>query len=234
MTEPAPRLPSTRRLLTSLINTIASSNQEQPLKTSDAEPTHATLSQTYKPALLTLHTLFPNDLLPALDLLDRTLVTRLVVQQPPDTSTADQEPTPTSRPRTPQTAFYLVRSAQQPHHSSHSRSGSRYADPAPQAVYEVRPRAWNCSCPAFAFAAFPPVDPSGSSVGLAGESEDEGGGEDGWRFGGLTRGGRGEVPPVCKHLLACVLAEWGGFGEGAEVREVTVEEVAGWGGGWGD
>lgn len=232
MTDSAHHLPSTRRLLTSLINTIATtstSNQKEPTQT--PQPATDTLSPPQKPALLTLHTLFPNDLLPALDLLDRNLVTRLVVPKSPDSPPG---PSSTANTNTSQTAFYLVRSAQQPHASSHSTSRSRYADPAPQAVYEVRPRAWNCSCPAFAFAAFPPTEPSGSFVGRAGESEDEGGEEDGWRFGGLTRGGRGEVPPLCKHLLACMLAEWGGFGEGVEVREVTVEEIAGWGGGWGD
>ena len=52
-----------------------------------------------KPLLLTLHCLFPNDLLPALDILDRGLVQRLVVRRDrdvkinavPSASTPDQE-----------------------------------------------------------------------------------------------------------------------------------------------
>lgn len=57
-------------------------------------------------------------------------------------------------------------------------------------------------------------------------------GENGWRFGGLTRG---DGLPACKHLLACVVAEHcGGFEALVEEREVGVDEVAGWAAGWGD
>jgi len=71
----------------------------------------------------------------------------------------------------------------------------------------------------------------------------------GFRFGGLARplrkeGGGEGVPPVCKHLLACVLAErcarffgmraeggdGGGREEGRGVAECAVNEIvlAGW------
>jgi len=45
----------------------------------------------------------------------------------------------------------------------------------------------------------------------------------------------GEGVPMCKHLLACVLVErCSVFGRyGVEEKEVTVEELAGWGAGWG-
>ena len=55
-----------------------------------------------------------------------------------------------------------------------------------------------------------------------------------WIFGGLSLGD--DMPPVCKHLLACVLAERckGLFGGFVEERDVSVEEAAGWAAGWGD
>lgn len=90
--------------------------------------------------------------------------------------------------------------------------------------YEVRVRGWSCSCAAYAFAAF------GHRYG-----PDEGcGGEGmvlGWGWGGSMLGG--DVP-LCKHLLACVLAErWDGAGGLVEGREVGREEMAGWAAGWG-
>jgi hypothetical protein len=59
-------------------------------------------------------------------------------------------------------------------------------------------------------------------------------GDMGWTFGGITLGF--DMPPVCKHLLACVLAErvCGLFGQFVEEKDVSVEEAAGWAAGWGD
>lgn len=221
-------LPSTRRLLTALITTLATSTQHEdgssnPL--SDASP-------NTKSALLTLHTLFPNDLLPALDLLDRGLVTRFVLA-PASAETSEQathtevteagnEP-PAERK---QTIAYYVRTAQKP--SSRSRALQTTTS------YEVHLTAWSCSCPAFAFAAFPANSPSDETVeGVAtGDDDEERCGKTGWRFGGLTRG---NDVPACKHLLACVIAEkCAGFERLVEEREVGVEEVAGWAAGWGD
>lgn len=43
-----------------------------------------------------------------------------------------------------------------------------------------------------------------------------------------------EEVPMCKHLLACIMVErWEGFGENVEEREISIEELAGWGAGWG-
>jgi hypothetical protein len=55
-----------------------------------------------------------------------------------------------------------------------------------------------------------------------------------WAFGGVSLGEK--MPPVCKHLLACVLAERcnGVFGECVEQKRVSVEAAAGWAAGWGD
>lgn len=130
--------------------------------------------------------------------------------------------------------------------------------------YEVRLRAWNCSCPAFTFAAFSStptssVAPVGRSASVLVDVEDgmeealgggegrmeEGGGEGGtdmgregeeWGFGGLPSlwAVGEETVPVCKHLLACVVAErcglLGGF---VAERVVSSGEGAGLGAGWG-
>lgn len=59
-----------------------------------------------------------------------------------------------------------------------------------------------------------------------------------WRFGGAsldTEGMGTGMPPVCKHLLACVLVDRCDlFAAFAEEREIGEEEAAGWAAGWGD
>jgi len=215
-------LPPPRTLITNLFSTIPSpstpSTSSNPLK--DAPP-------STKPLLLTLHVLFPNELLPALDLLDRRLVTRFLIKEgdgiaeqrlpEPAPDQLDSTTVPTSDTKAP--SIYFIRSAQ-------SSSNPRFSAPL-TSHYEVRPLAWNCSCPAFAFSAFPtdlysrPVSPINPSNDLA---------RDDWNFGGLSEG-----PGVCKHLLACVLVERapGFFGSCVEERKIGKEELAGLCAGWG-
>ena len=116
----------------------------------------------------------------------------------------------------------------------------------------VRLEAWNCSCAAFAFESFPgstypqaqkpwlDLDDSDSDEREDGNIEEEDEMEAGkgveWEFGGLSfdgkagRNGReARKVPICKHLLACLLAErWDGV-LGGYVRERGVgrEEMAG-------
>lgn len=237
------QIPSTRALLTSLITTLATSTHHSQGQASSNPLSDA--SENTKSTLLTLHTLFPTDLLPALDLLDRGLVTRFVLTSASDNNAEQQasnladevqnqnqthEQDSQDRKRK-QTAAYYVRTAQQQKNSSRSRSQANAAVQGTTS-YEVHLTAWNCSCPAFAFAAFPadlPSEEANGSVGMGDESDD---GETGWRFGGLTRG---DGVPACKHLLACVIAEHcGGFEALVEEKEVSVNEIAGWAAGWGD
>ena len=74
----------------------------------------------------------------------------------------------------------------------------------------------------------------------SGETMDSTGGHPGW--GGREKGGWGgwmlrrEVDgvPVCKHLLACLLAERWNVARGVvEERSVGEGEMAGWAAGWG-
>ncbi|KAI1734922.1 hypothetical protein F4680DRAFT_436913 [Xylaria scruposa] len=211
----------------------------------------------YRSILTTLHVLYPSTLLPALDLLDRRLVTRVILkqddaQQPTNiqdvTITLAQEveaddAIPNMREdNTPLPLYYLVRSAQpQSHRRQHSTSsGGR--------VYIVRLDSWNCTCAAFAFSAFPPLSPSTPMFSSSVQSspvetryqifpEDDAMSSDEdaaavWEFGGLSADGKddaGEGVPCCKHLLACVLAEkWDAvLGGYMEERLVGREEGAG-------
>lgn len=248
-----------------------------------------------KKQLLALHVAFPNELLPALDLLDRNLVTRLhirrereygaqcaapqlprrecskgIVNGAPGNSisgasgdacsvdnpsaltgigltAASEADAPTgvafasgtveqaenhanvaiqSASGTASDTIYYVRSAQQ-------RSSRFFTSYDALTFYEIRLDVWNCSCPAFTFSAFPPVnsDPDEHSVHVPSEIQDN---DNEWNFGGVSLGEG--VPPICKHLLACVLVERcpNLFGTCVEEKVVGVDEAAGWAAGWGD
>lgn len=271
-------LPATRSFITKLLDSLPSvaSNAGENVNPLSGVPESA------KNQLLSLQVLFPNEFLPALDLLDRGLVTRLSVgdgeeeggldteggglnqrsdvdaEGPHDVNMEDpmdssmvQNPTVTmqdtegrtstteapphyaaTRRPPPKDAIYYVRSAQQ--------RSSRYSTSYDTTTsYEVRLRAWNCSCPAFAFAAFPAVHPEPAipTYDAQEDAAEEASGKAAdmtWVFGGVSLGD--EMPPVCKHLLACVLVEKcaGLFGGYVEDTIVSVEEAAGWAAGWGD
>ena len=238
-------LPNPRAVLTELLSqlqqaTNSTDTTSNPLK--DASPSS-------KNILLTFHVLYPNEFLSALDLLDRCLLTRYVVrtdnpdqerESAAEPTTADATPVENNnatsteiaedRPSPRKTPLYFVRSAQQPR----SYGAGRTYDPL-ATHYEVRPAAWNCSCPALAFAAFPGFVGSASSddgeadLHMARAEREDGG----LGFGGLGRGNG--MPPACKHLLACVLVEQCDMFKGfVEQKEVSAEEIAGWCVGWGD
>lgn len=286
-------LPTSRRFVTDLLNSLPSPTQSNSDTDTGANPLDAAEESTKK-QLLSLQVLFPNEFLPSLDLLDRRLVTRLrisdgdeknassawttanvaghAVGNIDDTAMVDPDPHNEQRADKTDDTTNIPLAAADPHHpltevqttttptlvsarssycahdtiyyvrSAQQRS-SRYSTSFDTTTsYEVRLLAWNCSCPAFAFAAFPAVhpeppipafDPTESSGGYH-ASERHGGPGAGWMFGGVSLGDG--MAPVCKHLLACVLVEkcsglLGGF---VEERRVSVEEAAGWAAGWGD
>lgn len=209
--------PTPRNLLTEFLSQLQhaahpAESTGNPLKNASEET---------KNILLTLHVLYPNEFLPALDLLDRRLLTRfvarLVKSNEPETVTEQHQP---NAERPAKTSLYFVHSAQQARTSTSGRSYDHLAT-----HYEVRLAAWNCSCPAFAFAAFPSW--------VRNDDNDDQHNEDFHPFGGLSSGQA--MPPICKHLLACALAEhclmFSGF---VEMKDVSAEELAGWCAGWGD
>ncbi|KXH33200.1 hypothetical protein CSIM01_07632 [Colletotrichum simmondsii] len=76
-------LPTPRVVITNLINSLTSAPLPPPGNTADNNAADAanplkTLPPPHRPLLVTLHVLFPSLVLPALDLLDRNLVTRVV------------------------------------------------------------------------------------------------------------------------------------------------------------
>lgn len=256
-----------------------------------------------KPLLLTLHCLFPNDLLPALDILDRGLVQRLAVRGdrdmkidavPSSAPIQDQEelaafprnhePSIQHDETNPSTGFdtitpgdghashgtealgedlclFLVTSASSVPVGASSISISTSTQ-EPQKVYEVRLKAWNCTCPTFTLSAFrdldarlrlaststsiPPAERPSNPAMLYDRDADADADADGgsgfaalaavYPFGGtLTCTTDRDSPPACKHILACVLFVRcaGLFGGGGEGRPALMEEVAGWCAGWG-
>ena len=274
-------LPQSADFLTSLLSTL--SILRAALPQSDSHDPQRNIAHA-KGQFLTLHALFPTTLLPALDLLDRRLITRIVLQD-------SQIPKGASEANALQDAGPAAQEGQQddehlpPAHEGESREenavnpdnglrnrkGSRrqvyYAQSqqnqsgryrgAETRSYEVRTQAWSCTCAAFAFAAYNSVsthDPGYySGYGDENEEEEEGGGDqdnaagedagtlrvrerdmaERAKWGGLGKQDN-EGAPICKHLLACVLAEW--WAEAAALVEERVVErgdMGGWGAGLG-
>lgn len=222
--------------------------------------------------LLTLHILFPHALLPALDLLDRGQVLRVPRDAPPSSSqpplllvrSSRQSRNAPRQQRHQQNAYSSRR------HGGSTAGGYESDDALDEdghgmtatasydgtQYHEIRLDAWTCSCPAFAFAAFPAPPDIEANDDEDDRQEGEGsldhsrqsfrgihpsvpsGAElptiDGaWRFGGLSIG---TDLPVCKHLLAAVLGERCAMFRSMVKERVAVaspEEVAGWAAGWG-
>ncbi|KAL8906648.1 MAG: hypothetical protein Q9207_001902 [Kuettlingeria erythrocarpa] len=250
MSIPTDSFPESRMQLTSL---FASFPQNAPTSPQETGNPLGHAPQSLKSLLLTLHVLFPNELLPALDLLDRKLVTKLILNEGSagGVDPAAHVPAPRETRETLKTvsgSVYYVRSSQQPRFSRFGAGRTYDVFAANGQHYEVRLRAWNCSCPAYALAgvaclgdgAFGELNVHDGKedvkkaeeaiAGMRGEAL-EGMDREG-RFGGLMRGD-GEVP-VCKHLVACLLAEsWKGFKDYVEERVVERQEMSGWAAGWG-
>lgn len=190
-------VPSPREILTSILTTLSSydpadhqppSNQNQRhhhsyhnYNNNNQQPPNPLklIPNSHRALLSTLHVLYPSTLLPALDLLDRNLVTRVVVASSAIISTTTSTTTTaTAEPHhQPKRTFHLVRSAQgnssttRRRHHNHattmdnpsissvlhdtSTTTTSTGGGAGGKVYVVRLDAWNCSCAAFAFSAFP-------------------------------------------------------------------------------
>ncbi|KAL7929127.1 hypothetical protein V8C35DRAFT_316304 [Trichoderma chlorosporum] len=192
--------------------------------------------------LLTLHVIFPSLLLPALDLLDRGLVTRLLVANeshnaleraaslvppisiengiPQNIDKHCESVVPDSWQATgcrEQICMYTVQSA-----ASNTTRRKRHA-PQTAKVYVVHLDAWSCSCGGFALDAYSHYDVANNSEKLQNSAPP------GWAGNwGLDRLASLEDFPCCKHLLACLLAEKWRNAPGGQVhdRYTTKEELA--------
>ncbi|TFB03895.1 hypothetical protein CCMA1212_003316 [Trichoderma ghanense] len=194
---------------------------------SAARPSFAQHSN-WRRQLLTLHVIFPNLLLPALDLLDRGLVSRLIVADGQQMSaephtTVDEESESTTEQSTSlgqepditgRMHMYAVQSA-----ASITSRRRRHA-PLRTRTYAVHLDAWNCSCGGFALDAYSHYDAKnkdqrpfqGSAAPL--------------RLGGLELASLDDFP-CCKHLLACLLAEkWKTSTGHVRDKYTTKEELA--------
>jgi hypothetical protein len=210
MASPSPALPTSRTFITQLFDSLSTLPSDQAAAaTKDHAKTNSNplnnLSDATRKQLLSFQVVFPTEFVPALDLLDRRLVTRFHIRNEEQVAdlktvvdvgdqqqdvhmmqgtTADSEaPSPQQQqenvhtrtnPATPKEAdptdkdktnhlnnntIYYVRSAQQ-------QRSSRFATSYDTTTYyQVRLRAWNCSCPAFAFSAFPATTVTTRHVG---------------------------------------------------------------------
>ncbi|KAK2739158.1 hypothetical protein FQN55_009563 [Onygenales sp. PD_40] len=266
-------LPASPQFITSIISQLSKFNTP-PTTDNNTSPNNPfsrlppPIISKVKPLLLTLHCLFPNELLLALDILDRKMIKRYIPrrtlnhpvdvdleqqqqqQQQQQQGTNNAHPEPEPLPSDPHQVraeieeretcenpdqVYFVRSSSS---TNPSRPGTTQAQ---ERHYTVCLNAWNCSCPAFALAAFQDL----SSRDLAADSgleEGEVGDYSAWDdetssmlpFGGtLAREMYG--PPVCKHLLASMLGSQcpGLFGGGIEEVSVGEQELAARYAGWG-
>lgn len=191
--------------------------------------------------LLTLHVIFPNILLPALDLLDRGLVSRFVVaaaadgEQEAGTEPAHGDATTTTTTNTTsgsgimshssgkesdtpgQIYMYTVQSA-----ASTNTSRRKRHTPLRNKTYAVHLDAWNCSCGGFALDAYSHYhDPDKQDQQSVQRSASPL-----LRLGSLETASPDEFP-CCKHLLACLLAEkWKTCGGHGRDKHTTKEELA--------
>lgn len=218
------RLPSHHQLYTALIPASPPSD-----------------NSNWRQQLLTLHVILPSLLLPALDLLDRGLVTRLIVASSAQAATFHTSHVPHDGETEPvqgqlenrnlvgqeamsfskdQICMYSVQSA-----ASATSRGRRRHIPQASKSYAVHLDAWSCNCGAFALEAYSNYDVTSITEQLQESGISSGG------FGspGMdARLGLQEDFPCCKHLLACLLAEkWRGAPRGlVEDRYITKEELA--------
>ncbi|KAF8426626.1 hypothetical protein EV426DRAFT_442003 [Tirmania nivea] len=231
-------LPDTRALLTRIFNHLStfppslqdpttSATTTIPQTTStkslnhDHEPDRPLLHPATKPLLLTLHSLLPHCLLPALDLLDRGLVERWIPQGLDPAS-----PTITN----PSTWVYYITSKPTLPISSEPtnpfRSNTSSSTPSTY-TYEVRPSIWHCTCANFTLYAFASAAEPATIYNNAEEQVDD---KTAWIWGSqYLSPSHPNAIPVCKHLLAAVMVEqcpalFGAFLK--EKRDVSREEMA--------
>lgn len=186
-------------------------------------------SEQARSIFLTLHFLFPHELLPALDILDRKLVKRLVVGDFHQRSTKADD-------------VYYVQSASavtEPINRRSATKNSRFRSNtwhATRTFYEVRLDSWNCTCAAFAQSHMKALlEEPITDLLVSGTNQETTSSFPSPLFGGsLTQ--QHLDAPTCKHILAVFLAMSAPtlLEDGVQTRNVSIEELAGWAAGWGE
>ncbi|PYH92023.1 hypothetical protein BO71DRAFT_35369 [Aspergillus ellipticus CBS 707.79] len=249
-------------LISRLADHAATSHGHQPSACHEPGPAkyrpsfstlHVSQIPEVKKLMLTLHCIFPNEILLALDVLDRSLVKQFVRGDnqpgdcPADAHLTTSEDPVKNEPPTVDDIFLVLSASTAMASSARSLSSSKpRSSEVDQKGYEVRLRAWNCTCPTFTLAAFRDIGPrspakeDGDSLSRVEMKEslcESGEPKSQTSFGGtLTLGSTKSSPPVCKHLLACLLAVRcpGIFGLcERDTVAVGTKELAGWCAGWG-
>jgi hypothetical protein len=157
-------------------------------------------------------------------------VVRLILEK--DGTIAEESQGRTRASAAPVYVVHSVRSAAAGHHGRRgygSKAGASTTDGrlGSGSAYLVRLTAWNCTCAAFAFAAFPTQPRQEASEQQDEVNTQHAESESTWAFGGVSLDD-GEIP-CCKHLLVCLLVERWGTVLGSYIVERTVcrEEMAG-------
>ena len=233
----------------SVLEGILDSSGEDAAFEDDASQSVFTVPDTHsnqvKSLLLTLHFMYPHELLPALDLLDRKLISchnylcSIEPQSKPskmpncERRVLDSVSQKTIKVET----FYIqsvsasVEDATTPfhHRQEHGPTGS---------YYEVRLDSWNCTCSAFAQSSITSgIDSPDHLQQVIDESLVDGEVVEACsatRFGGDST--LSANVPFCKHMLA--VAMWKavppGFRNLVDVQYTSTTTTAGWAAGWGD
>lgn len=180
-----------------------------------------------RPQLLTLHALFPNSFIPALDLLDRGFVIRLLTDHSinpfeSDITSAQTAPTDAGNSEAGSGADITAppdtsdqhNTAPRPHTTGLQRKvyyvqsqqypatrGRRATSRLDIQHYEVRLQAWNCTCAAFVFAAFNTTNENSNSLNSFNYDDNSE-----LRY---SASGRGIEDPLPEGSIPA--ASWGGF-----------------------
>ncbi|KAI5303483.1 Mitotic spindle checkpoint component mad2 [Ascosphaera pollenicola] len=226
VSEAASQVPTSREFVTLIVRRLSRIGEEAQLAETDPgrfidqedgsengfsnvlkELPAAALSEV-KPLLLTLHSIFPSELLLALDILDRRQIKRVTFPTEGDENVDRERP------------VYMI--------GSKSPTNKRYLPREEQDI--VCLDSWNCSCPAFTVAAL--SDPIPASMGSDDETQhyvtnsplspDS-------MFGGMMPASVSLAElPTCKHLLACVLANQCDalFGRNTQTLRISKAEAA--------
>ena len=243
--EPASDL--TSHVLSVLGAILESSGEDSGLRDIGSElpfavpPIHAKRAQSL---LVTLHFMYPHELLPALDLLDRKLISchnslYSTESQCPMSGIPSGERGVLGDITVENTKIetFYIKSASAAIEETVLPFHHRQAHAQIEFYYEVRLDSWNCTCPAFAYAS---TSSSLDSPDHTKQVDDERpiDKEDVEGCSAISFGGSSTTSsdvPMCKHMLAVAMwkAAPSAFGDSVNMHYTNIATTAGWAAGWG-